>query len=187
MNEPSRGNGRKSLLLIAAIAFVPMLVAYGVFFFAPEIIPQTTTNRGELVSPPKDVSEHVPTSDGWRLITLVQSSCDAACAELIYQVRQIHIALGKNSDRVSRTLVTPSPLDSIKSAELQVAYPNLEIRTDPQLARLLPASKAGANPNGFVVYVVDPLGQVVMAYDTERVGKPLLLDLKHLLKVSSIG
>jgi hypothetical protein len=39
----------------------------------------------------------------------------------------------------------------------------------------------------FVVYVVDPLGQLVMAYDVETVGKPLLLDLKHLLKVSSIG
>jgi hypothetical protein len=39
----------------------------------------------------------------------------------------------------------------------------------------------------FVVYVVDPLGQLVMAYDVETIGKPLLLDLKHLLKVSSIG
>ena len=37
------------------------------------------------------------------------------------------------------------------------------------------------------VYIVDPLGNVVLRYSHEQVGKPLLDDLKHLLKVSQIG
>ncbi len=40
--------------------------------------------------------------------------------------------------------------------------------------------KAGA-------YIVDPLGNLVLWYPYDNVGKPLLEDLKRLLKVSQIG
>jgi cytochrome oxidase Cu insertion factor (SCO1/SenC/PrrC family) len=48
------------------------------------------------------------------------------------------------------------------------------------LAGDLQLLKAGA-------YVVDPLGNLVLWYSYDDVGKPLLNDLKRLLKVSQIG
>ena len=60
MTDMELARSRRKLLLIAATAFVPMLIAYGLFFFAPDLIPKTTTNRGELVQPSIDVSDLIP-------------------------------------------------------------------------------------------------------------------------------
>ena len=35
MNDATQSNSRKKLLLLAGIAFVPLFIAYGMFFFAP--------------------------------------------------------------------------------------------------------------------------------------------------------
>jgi cytochrome oxidase Cu insertion factor (SCO1/SenC/PrrC family) len=37
------------------------------------------------------------------------------------------------------------------------------------------------------VYIVDPLGNVVLRYSYTDAGKPVLEDIKKLLKVSHIG
>jgi len=45
-------------------------------------------------------------------------------------------------------------------------------------------------PNGLhklIVFVMDPNGNVMMYYRPEQGGKPMLNDLKHLLKTSNIG
>ena len=94
MTATSRSNSRRNLLLIAAIAFVPMFIAYGVFFFAPELIPQNTTNRGQLMSPPVDLTGKLPVTEEWQLVLVPRSACANDCTDLIHQTRQIHIALG---------------------------------------------------------------------------------------------
>ena len=92
MTATSRSNSRRNLLLIAAIAFVPMFIAYGVFFFAPELIPQNTTNRGQLMSPPVDLTGKLPVTEDWQLVLVPRSACANDCTDLIHQTRQIHIA-----------------------------------------------------------------------------------------------
>ena len=187
MTATSRSNSRRNLLLIAAIAFVPMFIAYGVFFFAPELIPQNTTNRGQLMSPPVDLTGKLPVTEDWQLVLVPRSACANDCTDLIHQTRQIHIALGKNADRVSRSVIFSAPISGEINAQLEDAYPELSILINPQIMEVFRLSQPENSSSPFVVYVVDPLGQLVMAYDVETVGKPLLLDLKHLLKVSSIG
>ena len=63
-------------------------------------------------------------------------------------------------------------------------------RSDARRAKLPVAVATFAGDLGVLargVYIVDPLGNVVLRYSHEQVGKPLLDDLKHLLKVSQIG
>jgi len=43
MTDKDLTQSRRKLLLVAATAFVPMMIAYGLFFFAPDMIPKTTT------------------------------------------------------------------------------------------------------------------------------------------------
>ena len=43
------------------------------------------------------------------------------------------------------------------------------------------------DPADYHVFLVDPMGQLILAYPAAKVDKPLLLDLKHLMKVSNIG
>lgn len=37
------------------------------------------------------------------------------------------------------------------------------------------------------VWIVDPLGNLVLQYPESQIGKPILEDLKHLLRISRIG
>jgi hypothetical protein len=84
-------------------------------------------------------------------------------------------------------VIFSAPISGEINAQLEDAYPELSILINPQLMEVFRLFQPENSSSSFVVYVVDPLGQLVMAYDVETVGKPLLLDLKHLLKVSSIG
>ena len=178
---------RNKLLLIAAIAFVPMMIAYAVFFFAPQLIPSGTTNRGVLIQPALDLSGYLDSGGQWLMLLPNEGSCSKECQQVLHQTRQIHIALGKNSDRVARVYIGMRPLAQPEATALKAEYPNLQYRWGPKivedLSRLEQSTEEGRNR----VFIMDPLGQVILAYPKQRVDKPLLLDLKHLLKISNLG
>lgn len=192
MTDMDLARSRRKLLLIAATAFVPMMIAYGLFFFAPDLIPKTTTNRGELIQPSVDVSDRLATDGRWQLLMPMADTCSQACQsrlqQVLHQTRQINIALGKNADRLGRGLVRATPLAPADSEVMKTDYPNLTQIVDAQLlAQLSLLSSTTLASEGYSVFLVDPVGQLILAYPAARVDKPLLLDLKHLMKISNIG
>ena len=65
-----------------------------------------------------------------------------------------------------------------EDAALTAQFPKLyQLIQQPQDAVLLPTG----------IYIVDPLGNLVFHYPLQDMGKPVLQDLKRLLKVSQIG
>lgn len=192
MTDMELARSRRKLVLIAATAFVPMLIAYGLFFFAPELIPKTTTNRGELVQPSVDISDFMATEGRWQLLMPMATACSQACAEaledVLHQTRQINIALGKNADRLGRGLVRATPFAPVAGEAMKADYPDLKLIIDAALlAQLTAVSSMSQDSVGYHVFLVDPVGQLILAYPISKVDKPLLLDLKHLMKVSNIG
>ncbi|MDA8627569.1 hypothetical protein N9L77_05365 [Pseudomonadales bacterium] len=192
MTDKDLTQSRRKLLLVAATAFVPMMIAYGLFFFAPDMIPKTTTNRGELVQPSIDISDRLATEGRWQLLMPMTEPCLPACAEILqgvlHQTRQINIALGKNADRLGRGLVRATPFPPAEGEAMKVDYPNLKLIVDAALLNELTAvSSMSQAAAGYHVFLVDPMGQLILAYPAAKVDKPLLLDLKHLMKVSNIG
>jgi len=187
VNEEGLRQSRKKLLLIAGIAFVPMMIAYTVFFFAPQLIPSATTNRGLLVQPALDLSSHLEPDGQWLMLMPNRESCTQDCDEVLHQTRQIHIALGKNADRVERLYIGEKPLAPSEVMALEKEYPNLQYRWDPRIVEDLASLEQSVDEGKNRVFVMDPLGQVILAYPKARVDKPLLLDLKHLLKISNLG
>lgn len=192
MTDKDLTQSRRKLLLVAATAFVPMMIAYGLFFFAPDMIPKTTTNQGDLVQPSIDVSDRLATEGRWQLLIPMREPCLQACAEtvqnVLHQTRQINIALGKNADRLGRGLVRSTPFPPAEGAAMKTDYPNLKLIVDTALlAELMAVASMRQDPADYHVFLVDPMGQLILAYPAEKVDKPLLLDLKHLMKVSNIG
>ena len=192
MTDMELARSRRKLLLIAATAFVPMLIAYGLFFFAPDLIPKTTTNRGELVQPSIDVSDLMATEGRWQLLMPMAAACSQTCAEtlqeVLHQTRQINIALGKNAYRLGRGLVRATPFSPAEGEVMKADYPDLQLIIDAKLlAQLTAVSSMSQAPEGYHVFLVDPVGKLILAYPASKVDKPLLLDLKHLMKVSNIG
>lgn len=184
-NHAGLRKNRRMLLIIFGIAFTSLGGSYLLFYMAQGGGVWGTTNNGVFVDPPLQLDElglvtesGTPITGGevWRLLVSAQGRCDDVCENALLQLRQLHILLNKEASRVRRVLVTDG---SIPAAEYLSDYPKAE----HMIAR--PPSAEAQLQRG--IYIVDPLGNLVFYYPLEDAGKPVLDDLKKLLKLSQIG
>lgn len=204
MSESPTLNRRSRLKLLGmfAVGAVPVILAM-LMYFGQVGVPTGRTNHGELVLPPLDaaalvgIDTSLDTENPWTLLTLSAGNCDERCQENLYKIQQVNIALGRDAKRVRHMLLVASA-DPAQSApqrdeaqlrdELQLRdYPQLQVRgvSQEQVEQVF-APRAGT-PAGHAVYIVDPLGNLMMRYAPEQSGNDLLDDLKKLLRVSKIG
>ena len=171
---------RRLLLAMFAIAFLTLGASYVLFYSAREGGVWGTTNQGEFVDPPLTVAnlglkgpegELITEGGSWWLWVVSNGDCRDECEGAIHQLRQLHILLNKDADRVQRGLVTEPGVRPAIFSE----YPGVQHLTGD-----LSALTEG-------IYIVDPIGNLVLYYPLSDAGKPVLTDLKKLLKLSQIG
>lgn len=175
-SAPQAKPGHKAWqLYIVLLTPLVVILSSTLLYFSGWVQPTDTVNQGALIQPPVDIADtHLVKEDRyWWLVTSSLDGCDAACEEQLFWVQQVHIALGKESTRVRRHLLTHEPV------ALQQEYPGL-IESTGNLAPL-------TQDNPVQLFVVDPLGNVMMKFDDEHRYEQVLKDLKTLLKRSSIG
>ncbi|TXS92659.1 hypothetical protein FVW59_07755 [Parahaliea aestuarii] len=205
------------LLLIAGLPVTMILAATWLWFFVVkgnlDIVGMLgTANRGQLVQPPRQLAEAGLTQvDGsafdfaalelqWTFVVANESaSCDAACEHLLYLTRQIHLAMGKEYNRIRRFYVSDvvpadtrlevdhlsdgHPLPANFAGYLQREHGEMRVlQGDTGQMRSLFAEHASA-PDSW--YLVDPAGWIMMRYDDSVSYKDVIADLKFLLKNSS--
>jgi hypothetical protein len=201
--EDRRRRGRRQLLILAAIFFVPLVVAFWLYYGPGAWRPAGGTNQGDLIHPAVPLpAVALVQADGasaspvalrgkWTIAYLGPGSCDERCRKALYLSRQSRIALSKDIDRVQRVfLATGTCCDR---AYLQSEHPDLEVLaldSDADARALLaefpaldgvPATDAGR------LWVIDPLGNLVLSYSERSPDKALLTDVKKLLRLSHIG
>ncbi len=190
---------RKTLTfwLITLIFCIPLLAAW--FAYSNGLfLSGRTTNRGTLLIPPisiqtldlKDKENQQVASllrGKWWLLYLTAQPLDAESQRNLYYMRQIRQATGKNRDRVARAIVTVQE-SSNTSAQLAKQFPGTAffIISPEKIAGLEKATKKLALARGSL-YLVDPLGNIMMSYALDAPPKGILKDLERLLKVSQIG
>ncbi len=180
--ETTERRGQRTMLAIFGIAFVPVLLAYLFFFHFPDSLSGSTTNRGVLVQPPLRFSEHHH-AGYWSLIYIADAQCDQACEGRLYLMRQVTIALGKDARRVHQLLVpTTDAIDETFSALIDTEHPDLTVEW---LAQDL--VDLGLTSEGDWVYLMDPMGNIMLRFGPENSGQDMLKDLKHLMKLSRVG
>lgn len=202
VDDPAVKRGRRQFLGLAALFFVPLAVAFWLYYGPAGWRPVGGSNKGDLLEPARPLpAVALPTPDGgateagllrgkWSWVYVGDGLCDDRCRKALYLTRQSRIALSKDVDRVQRVfLVTSRCCDR---AFLAQEHPDLLVALveTPQAAALLepfpvydgvPVAAAGR------VYLVDPLGNLVMSYSAAAPDKALLTDLKKLLRLSHIG
>lgn len=186
----SVGKNRINLIIIFAVGLVPLFVAYFVFVFFPTWLPDLTTNEGQLILPP--VSNELIglslTDSKWSLIIPMGESCDEKCERRFYLARQVHVALGKESNRLKRILITTGTGNTAGVKKMMVKYKGMHkvVLDGDQVVSVL--KKVVAFPiMGNFIFLMDPNGNIMMFYSMAKIGKPMLKDLKHLMKISNIG
>lgn len=195
MNESKRA---WILAAIVAIVAVPWGVAWWTSNHADQLA-LTPEVHGDLFTTELEADDfdfHLQqTGEAYHLdnhwwMLLVQQGDEKMCLNRLHATHQIHVALGKDADRVKRALVQVLPAD--------VKDDRVPLSRDKDIHRLrmtpdhLQQLKAGVDNENLdfshgVVFVVDPLGNVVMAFDAPVTPKEILTDMKRLLRGSHIG
>ena len=197
--QPRRSN-RTFWILVVVCAF-PYLAGWLYYQFMDRLPAPVTTNHGTLISPVRAVGE-LPLlgADGttfniadlrgkWVLATVASSACTQTCQQNLYHLRQVRQAMGNERRRVERLLVLN------ETSQLAELLPHLQAHEGLRLATG-PATSVGhlqsllQDPNPVAedgIYIIDPLGNVMMSYPPNFSGELMIKDLRRLLKVSQVG
>jgi cytochrome oxidase Cu insertion factor (SCO1/SenC/PrrC family) len=194
--------GRRQFLLLAAIFFVPLALAFWLYYLPGAWRPAGGTNQGELLDPPRPLPRvDWPIAGGspvrgellrgkWSLLYIGNGSCDDRCRKALYLTRQTRLALNKDADRVERVFLVTE--DCCDNSYLETEQPDLVVAIvgSQQAAAFLeqfPAYDDGPVRTAGRIYLVDPLGNLLMSYPATAPDKALLTDLQKLLRLSHIG
>ncbi len=177
-----------TLWLILGICVLPFLLATGLFLFWN---PTRTVNYGNLLDPQpienlfnKDseaIEELLSQTRGkWSLLTFDSGECSASCQKKLYWMRQVRLTQGREMDRVERVWFIN---DSISpEAKLLNQFPQI-IMINLYDEELFFQSSTNAEIEDHI-FVMDPLGNLMMRYPAKLDPGKLKKDLKKLLKVS---
>lgn len=176
MTEDTGKKGRTQLLVLFGIAFASLGIAWFTYFIARDGGLMGTTNNGNFVDPPRHVGSldlgdnSFNTREKWWL-WYVADNCDQVCTKTMHDLKSAHVLLNRDSTRVARAMLTLA------------AQPGQLAGSEREKVELL--KKPGDLQPG--VYIVDPIGNLVLQYPVDTPPKPVLEDLKKLLKLSQIG
>lgn len=179
--------GRRMLLLLAAVAVAPVVASYTAYYLIPR---DAKANYGELLptrpAPPLAGAR----GDGapftlaqlrgkWVLTVAAPGDCGSPCAQALYAMRQARAMQGREMDRVQRVWLVTG--DAAPAAALVAEHPDLLVVRVPKEA--LSAMPAGRDR----IYLVDPLGNLVLAFPLAPDIKRTAKDMERLLRASRIG
>ncbi len=124
--------------------------------------------------------------DKWSAVILAEK-CEAACQKRLHDARQIHASLEKDMNRLQRILITKQQ----DLADLQKQYPDLVILNQPTadvaaLAKQFDVDGVSAYTSDRV-YMVDPLGNLMLSYSNNVKPVEMRKDWVRLLKYSWAG
>jgi hypothetical protein len=194
MQSPSmRRRQRLKLLLLIAVCVSPVVASYLMFYV---FMPTGRTNYGDLVEPRQAPAMQLVSVEGeqatlqslrgrWLLLHVDGGDCPTSCAEKLYTIRQLRAMTGKERTRIEPVwLVTDG---AAVDARLIEAYAGTRmLRVDrAALAGWLPA-REGARIEDHL-FMVDPLGNVMMRFERDGEPRRIHKDIGRLLKASRIG
>ncbi len=186
----ARARNRRYLLLIGLITVISLAGSYSLFFSARDGGVWGTTNQGEFVQPAVQATdlgwvasggEAIDLESSWWVWLVDPQRCAAECEAVLTKMRAMHVLLHKDAKRLRRAYVQPA--GATDNPQLAEDFPELR-RWQSSAVVVNPQTLAPLKPG---IYIVDPLGNLVFYYPVEQMGKPVLTDLKRLLKVSQIG
>ncbi len=194
MSETQKKSGRRQLIALMLIFFTPLLIAWLMHFDVISWRPQTIVASGELVQPPLVLPEHVPVylvqteehdflRRKWHLLYIAPGNCEKICEDSLIRMRQVRMALGKYQDRIGRVLVVQ---DSAQwTPQLQDGLAGMDVvTTNPVSIEVLRSTDTSP---GEWIYLVDPLGNLMMRFAHDHDAREMHDDMKRLLKLSRIG
>jgi hypothetical protein len=189
-----RRRQRRVVVGVALMFFAPLGFSF-FLYYGHGWHPGGHVNKGELVQPARPLPvAALPLASGgetdaqvlrrkWTMLYVQRGACEQNCLRHLYDTRQVRTALDREMNRVQRMFIADA--ECCDTQKLRDIHPDLiVVRAGPAvqpLLALLPAANSDS------IYLIDPLGNLMMFYEPDSKPKGLLEDMKRLLQLSQIG
>lgn len=215
MDPVTRTRIKAAALILMVV--IPITLATWVFQMAVESGALLgTTNNGNLINPPVDITaldmrdeqgelqfrsfeeriqevnadDYVP--DPWLMVMVSARPCGDDCLERVRGLRQLHITLGGDMPRLRRYFLhaQPSPLPDGLRSRFREDFPSMGLSFGDSQRIESGLSDGGVAldlQEDLYVFIVDPVGNVMMYYDSSHDLQEIQEDLERLLEFSSLG
>jgi hypothetical protein len=184
VNAPSVRHNRRLFYVLLVAFFGPVIVSFLLYYFS-DWRPAAQNAHGELISRALEGAP-APLKDAWSLVYIGDAACESdACREALVFGRQTRLSLNQEMQRVRRVMLATA--HCCANDYLAREQEGLVVVDASDAAGVALVGQFPAKDREHTLYVVDPLGNLVMRYDARQDPKGLLTDLKKLLKLSHIG
>lgn len=179
-----------TLWLLIALCVAPVAAAYVAYYLWQ---PTGHVNYGELLEarPLPDASlmlvdgtplQWASLKGKWIYVVIDSGNCAAYCQQKLLYMRQVRLTQGKDLERIERAWLISDEMPP--AAALLTEYEGtLPIRAPGnELLKLFPAPHAVADH----IYLIDPLGNLMMRFPRDADPRRMVKDLARLLKHSKV-
>ncbi len=186
-----RRRGKRIAFAILALCAAPTVAAWLAYFVWP---PQSRLNYGELIEARAISDPELRTLDGspfrlsqlrgrWVLLQIDSGACAESCGKKLLFMRQARLAQGKDAERIERMwlLADAAPPD----AALLRDHDGLRVARAPG-GPFLAEFPAARSPSDHI-YLLDPLGNLMLRFPGDPDAQRMVKDLARLLRASRVG
>lgn len=184
--EAARRRVRRQLALMVLIGLAPVVASYAIYYGWPR---ERQVNYGTLIAAPSP-GVAGRTLDGapfaltdlrgkWVVLAASGGACDAACRTRLFAGRQARTIQNAERERIVRVWLVSDDVEP--PAALLAEHDDLRVvRVPPRALDALPDA-------GRTLLLVDPLGNLVLAWPADPDVKAVAKDIGRLLRASRIG
>jgi len=185
--------GRLKMLLILAVCASPVVLGTLAYWFYRS---DTTTNYGSFIEPQRQAEGLEAFRGKWVMFTVDSPQCDEFCAKRLYLMRQVRLTQGKDKERVERVLLLTEPgkaafgtagVESLEKVHEGMHQLYLEPEKRARLMGIATGELAAGTVPDKGIFLVDPLGHVMMRFPEDPDPSRMKKDLGKLLKWSRVG
>ena len=186
-----RTRNRLKLVAIGALAALPVIASYVLYWYW---VPEQHTNYGTLLEPqplprielhalgeePFDLTK---LRGRWIMLTTDGGKCAPRCQEKLWKIRQVRQAQGKEMNRVERVWL----IDDAEEPDAAILQAHAGLRVARGSAQAIAAALPAERSSREHVYLIDPLGNLMLRFPRDAEPKLMIRDLVRLLKYSRSG
>ena len=187
-NEVARSNRIKfiALILLMLTPVVASVILHNIKFR-----PESTVNYGELLEVKaihgqaheienNTIFREKQLHGKWSFIMIDSGHCEEYCQKKLYQMRQIRLTQNTEKDRINRIWIIDD--QAMPTQEIKNEFKGTVLLTinDDQFLDQFPAASSKRDH----IYLVDPMGNLMMRYPRDANPSKMANDIKLLLKLS---
>ncbi len=200
MNEQEQQKkNNRTILIIFSMSLIPFGIAW--YLSSNATWMGGATNNGELITPPITTERNEFTGfddfsiknmkelqGRWVLVNIIpNNTCNSVCQQAMHKTKQIRLMMNKGLTRIRRVVLIIPEIDPESAKPWWIDDTRL-LRSKPALSLVEKLKKIRKSeiPEG-MIFLMDPLGNLMMQYEPEFDPYKVKSDLYKLLKISQIG